>query len=231
MSHIATPTPDHAAGQPSPAANHPEPVTPETPNPSTGPRTEAGKAVSSRNAVKHNLCSTRLTGTDLEEFQELRAKLEEEWGPATETEHLLLDQMALGQWRMDRALSLELSAFNNEQLDEKLLTLALRYRTTAERAFYKSLSELQQLRKARHDEALKAAELEEKEREAAVHQALDRLCFAPIAGARQFVLQNNPPAPPISSRPDPETLKTRFEAQLRELDANGLHRPRIANCA
>jgi hypothetical protein len=100
---------------------------------STGPRTEAGKAVSSRNAVKHNLCSKSLTGADLEQFLEIRARFDEEWQPATETENLLLDQMALSQWRMDRALSLELNAFDNDHIDEKLLALALRYRTTAPR--------------------------------------------------------------------------------------------------
>ena len=82
-------------------------------NPSTGPRTEAGKAVSARNAVKHNLCSKRLTGTDLDELNAIRAKLDDEWEPSTETERMLLDQMALSQWRMDRALSLELHAFDD----------------------------------------------------------------------------------------------------------------------
>lgn len=98
-------------------------------NASTGPRTEAGKAVSSRNAVKHNLCSKRLVGTDLEELNAIRAKLDDEWEPSTETERMLLDQMALSQWRMDRALSLELTAFDDENIDPALLALALRYRT------------------------------------------------------------------------------------------------------
>src|SRR5689334_25438317 len=95
------------------------------PNSSTGPRTEAGKAVSSRNAVKHNLCSKRLTGTDLEELNAIRARLYDEWNPGTQTERMLLDQMALSQWRMDRALSLELNAFDDEHIDPALLALAL----------------------------------------------------------------------------------------------------------
>src|SRR6185312_14366541 len=81
------------------------------PNASTGPRTDEGKAVSSRNAVKHNLCSTRLTGADLDQLNAIRAKLDDEWEPSTETERMLLAQMALSQWRIDRALSLELHAF------------------------------------------------------------------------------------------------------------------------
>jgi hypothetical protein len=147
----------------------------------TGPRTEAGKAISSRNAVKHNLCSKSLTGADLEQFLEIRARLDEEWEPATETENLLLDQMALSQWRMDRALSLELSAFDNDHIDDKLLALALRYRTAAERSFYKALSELQRLRASLRDDAIRREKLDAMEREAAVHREMERLCFAPIA--------------------------------------------------
>jgi hypothetical protein len=181
----------------------------ESPNPSTGPRTEAGKSISSRNAVKHNLCSKSLTGSDLEEFQAIRGSLDDEWEPATETENLLLDQMALSQWRMDRALSLELNAFDNDHLDEKLL--ALRYRTTAERSFYKALTELQRLRKTTREDTLRQQQTDEQEREDAAIAALDRLCFAPIARAPQFVSQN-PPAPRL--QPDPEAVKAYFESLL-----------------
>jgi hypothetical protein len=170
---------------------------------STGPRTEAGKAVSSRNAVKHNLCSKRLTGTDLDEFNAIRAKFENEWEPSTETEKLLLDQMALSQWRMDRALSLEMNAFDDDHIDQQLLALALRYRTTAERSFYKALSELQRLRKNIQEDALRQQTIDEQDREAEVTAALDRLCFAPIARSPQFVSQNTHPAamkPPAGSQ-------------------------------
>ncbi|MGA8598645.1 MAG: hypothetical protein WB676_28335, partial [Bryobacteraceae bacterium] len=84
------------------------------PGVSTGPTSDDGKAVSSRNAVKHNLCSKKLTGSDLEELNEIRARLDNDWEPQTETERMLLAQMALSQWRMDRALSLELAAFDQE---------------------------------------------------------------------------------------------------------------------
>jgi hypothetical protein len=179
---------------------------PNSPNSSTGPRTEAGKAASSRNAVKHNLCAKRLTGTDLEELNAIRAKLENEWEPATETERMLLDQMALNQWRMDRALSLELNAFDEDHIDEKLLALALRYRTTAERSFYKALSELQRLRKTMREDALRQQKIDEQDREAAVTAALDRLCFAPIAGAPQFVSQNVAAATTRGQIPVPRSI-------------------------
>ena len=91
---------------------------------STGPCTEAGKAASSRNAVKHNLCSTRLTGADLEQLNAIRARLDSDWPPSTQTERMLLDQMALSQWRMERALSLELVAFDDTHIDQAMLALA-----------------------------------------------------------------------------------------------------------
>jgi hypothetical protein len=158
------------------------------PNASTGPRTEEGKAVSSRNAVKHNLCSKRLTGSDLEEFQALRSQLEEEWAPQTETERLLLDQMALCQWRIDRALSLELNALDDDHLDPALLALALRYRTTAERGFYKALAELHKLRAVIRENLIRQRKEEERQYKA----ALDYLCYAPIGAPLppQFVSQN-----------------------------------------
>jgi hypothetical protein len=185
----------------------------DTPNASTGPRTEAGKAASSRNAVKHNLCSTRLTGADLEQLNDIRAKLDDEWTPSTETERMLLEQMALSQWRMDRALSLELNAFDDEHIDPALLALALRYRTTAERGFYKALAELQRLRITMRQDAMR----QQKQDEADIHAQMERLCFAPIAGAPQFVSQNRPTAPSATyPEPDVDRLKAFLESQINK---------------
>jgi hypothetical protein len=179
-------------------------------NPSTGPRTETGKAVSARNAVKHNLCSQRLTGTDLNQLNAIRAKLDDEWEPSTETERMLLDQMALSQWRMDRALSLELHAFDDTHIDPQLLALALRYRTTAERSFYKALAELQRLRKTMREDSNR----DEQAQEAAMHSEMERLCFAPIAGAPQFVSQNTLGAHSVRPQPDYDGLKAFLDSKI-----------------
>jgi hypothetical protein len=177
----------------------PCPETPAAESASTGPRTEAGKAVSSRNAVKHNLCSKRLTGADLEELDAIRAKLDDEWEPQTETERMLLAQMALSQWRMDRALSLELAAFDGETIDPALLALALRYRTTAERSFYKALSELQRLRTVIRQDAIRQQKAEDQQYPADLTAALDYLCYAPIGAPPppQFVSQNHSAVPNV----------------------------------
>lgn len=169
---------------------------------STGPRTAEGKAVSSRNAVKHNLCSARLTGADLDELNAIRAKLDDEWEPQTETERMLLAQMALSQWRIDRALSLELQAFNDETLDPALLALALRYRTAAERAFYKALSELQRLRTAIREDARRT----ERDEQKALEREIDQWINTPFTAApRQFVSQT----PSAASSGSPADLSSR----------------------
>ncbi len=178
-------------------------ITPPTPvaepGVSTGPTSDNGKAISSRNAVKHNLCSKNLTGADLEELNEIRAKLDNEWEPQTETERMLLAQMALSQWRMDRALSLELSAFDNDSLDPAALALALRYRTTAERSFYKALAELQRVQALISRNAERDKKEAEDEEEEAVQHEIERLIMAPFAPMPKFVSQNNAQKEPEAS--------------------------------
>ena len=205
---------DQAPPSPSQDASSPAADLAAHPNTSTGPRTEAGKAVSSRNAVKHNLCSQRLTGSDLDELNSIQARLNDEWEPGTETERMLLDQMALSQWRIDRALSLELAAFDDTHIDQPLLALALRYRTAAERSFYKALAELQRLRTAIREDAIRQLKQDEKENEAAIHREMERLCFAPIAGAHQFVSQNEQPTASALPQPDYDALRAYLNAQI-----------------
>jgi hypothetical protein len=164
-----------------------EPVTPLRVN-STGPITPEGKAISSRNAVRHGLCARKLTGADLEELNAVRARLDLEWEPSTETENILLQQMALSQWRLERALELEISALDGP-LDPAALALALRYRTSAERGFYKALAELQRLRTAMHEDALCQARIE-KEQETAALRRLEAQILGPVFPPSQFVSQN-----------------------------------------
>jgi len=76
---------------------------------STGPRTAAGKVVSSRNALKHGLFAEELLlqSEDVEEFQYFRAALICEWSPVGPTEELLVDRMVACTWRLRRALRAE----------------------------------------------------------------------------------------------------------------------------
>ena len=82
---------------------------------SRGPITAAGKARSSRNAVKHGL---RSAGIFLEElppdFAEESRKLIGSMNPATPLERDLAQDIALASYRLDRIARLEAGVFNAE---------------------------------------------------------------------------------------------------------------------
>jgi hypothetical protein len=123
----------------------------------TGPRTAAGKAISSRNAFKHGLASSQLIieGEDLAEFESLEAALLDEHAPATPTETLLVKDLAKFYWLKDRAMRFQAIAFNitAPHLDKMAapidLSVLLRYQIANERAFYKALKTLQVTQKER----------------------------------------------------------------------------------
>jgi len=79
---------------------------------STGPRTAAGKARSSKNASTHQIfCRDAVVeGESGELFQALRTALIAEHQPQTITELFLVDRMAAGMWRLGRVQSAEMLA-------------------------------------------------------------------------------------------------------------------------
>jgi hypothetical protein len=127
------------------------PASPDKPGHSTGPRTPHGKLVSSRNAFKHGLASSELivAGECREHFESLLENLLEEHQPANVTEDLLVRQMAQSFWLSQRALRLQNSCFSDDGVDTHKLALFIRYQTTHERAFHKSLTVLMHVRKER----------------------------------------------------------------------------------
>jgi hypothetical protein len=114
-----------------------------------GPRTPEGKAISSRNSLKHGLASGQIliNGEDPAAYQALLAGLLAEHRPATPTEHMLVGEMAQSYWLMQRAIRLQNDCFLAPEVDTARLALFLRYRTTYERAFYKALNTLSKLKK------------------------------------------------------------------------------------
>ena len=76
---------------------------------STGPRTAAGKAVSSRNATKHGLLSSQvvLENEDRQELDSLRRDLAAQLSPVGALEELLVDRIVEGFWRLGRAARVE----------------------------------------------------------------------------------------------------------------------------
>ena len=119
---------------------------------STGPKTETGKAASSHNHLSHGLTGTAFTILDWEDpsaFTDLSARLELEHKPATITEEILIQKMAQHYWLTQRAIALQATCFNSDIAPddpEKQLALYLRYQTTHDRAFHKSLSHFLKLR-------------------------------------------------------------------------------------
>lgn len=96
---------------------------------STGPKTPLGKLASSRNSTKHGLTSGQLIipGEDPAEFDSLVAALLEDHQPAGETEELLVTEMAQSHWLAQRAIRLQNGCFRETGVDEKGLSLFLRF--------------------------------------------------------------------------------------------------------
>lgn len=119
---------------------------------STGPTTEEGKAASSKNNLRHGFTGAFaiMPWEKQEEFNTLLDELRAEHQPATITETLLVEKMAQSYWLSQRAIKLQqISCFHDETDSperEKQLALYLRYQTTHDRVFHKSLSDLLKVR-------------------------------------------------------------------------------------
>jgi hypothetical protein len=74
---------------------------------STGPKTEDGKAISSKNNLRHGFTGAFmiLPWEKQEEFDTLLAGLRAEHDPATITETLLVEKMAQSYWLSQRAVN------------------------------------------------------------------------------------------------------------------------------
>src|SRR5262245_23724792 len=76
---------------------------------STGPKSDAGKARSRMNALRHGFSSQQivLEGEDADQFDALRAQLEAEFDPNSVVERELVDRLATSLWRLRRVPVLE----------------------------------------------------------------------------------------------------------------------------
>jgi hypothetical protein len=131
---------------------------------STGPKSPEGKEISSRNATRHGLAGvfTVLPHENPEDFNDLAARLRDEFQPETENENFLVDQMIQSRCRLLRIQRLEALAFEqiltepggNSDPDARILAAMYssgnaldklhRYTAAAERSYYKALHELRQ---------------------------------------------------------------------------------------
>ena len=121
---------------------------------STGPVTDAGKAISAQNNFRHGLTGAFcvLPDENVDEFNQLHTDLSEEHRPTTATESVLVNDMARHYWLYQRALRLQEGCFAADLTagaTQNQLNLFLRYATTHERAFRRALADLLKLRKER----------------------------------------------------------------------------------
>jgi hypothetical protein len=124
---------------------------------STGPITEAGKAISSRNNFRHGLTQTEgniilLESESKDEYNQALTDFLNEWEPATPTERDLVERMAGRQWLRRRAMKLQqyyLSPGDGQIMDLPNFGLYRRYESLHERAYNKALGDLIRLRSLR----------------------------------------------------------------------------------
>ena len=145
---------------------------------STGPKTPEGRDAVRLNGLKHGLASDILVlpGESAADFERLLESLEAEHQPATPTEVLLVRQMAMASWRLQRLIHMEAAHYrirrdNLERFFEKYYTDLTeparqaiiasgddtlinfsRYEARLERSFHKGLTALQRLRAERKKE-------------------------------------------------------------------------------
>ncbi|MGO9897921.1 MAG: hypothetical protein ACLPX8_27355 [Bryobacteraceae bacterium] len=84
-------------------------ATKRNPNGATGPKTPAGKAVSSMNALRSGLyaCTTILPGEDKAEFYRLHGGIQPFYEPENPPQQKLVDEMAALEWKIWRVELIE----------------------------------------------------------------------------------------------------------------------------
>ena len=181
---------------------------------STGPKTEAGKNNSSRNAVAHGLTATQLLLSTEEqaEFDDMREAMLEHCGPATRYEWILFEDTVRAHWLWTRAQCAHTAFLDaviqaEQKADPKLtaaaalarvftddkharrLRLLMRYVSAAERTFRTAMKELERVVTVR-------ARIEANERYAA------KLCAQQETEEIGFVSEISPePGDPAASVP------------------------------
>ena len=116
---------------------------------STGPRTEAGKATSSRNALRHGLtAATKLLPTeDPAELQVLTEAMFNDFKPLNATETALLFDLVDFEWRLRRAAAYEAKILSADAPDFKALNNMSLHAARIKRQFSATLKELQNLQR------------------------------------------------------------------------------------
>jgi hypothetical protein len=215
---------------------------------STGPRSEEGKARSSRNALRHGLCSKSVLfeSEDLDTFESQLAALAEQWQPVgPEEEHYLL-AMHMAMWRSRRAYYMEAGVFRGSvefnrkrrqpekdgdwlgggfsKRDEGLvLSRMARYTKSLQRELRDARAALRECQAQRREDEQRLAE----------QQALEKMNESkPISGAGWPVAQPNPADSDAERLPETTPIASGEDAHpdylLASPDADDSRDPAVA---
>ena len=160
------------------------------------PRTEEGKAASSRNALRHGLTSAQviLPGENPAELESLRDSLFEAHQPAPGLETVLLDQVVQCLWRLNRARRIELEALEADLTapDDAApagLDKILRYTAAIERELHRALHDFNAMQATRAKTGVAAQKSElvarkqaAKDQTAKLEKAICDYIYAPMPG-------------------------------------------------
>jgi hypothetical protein len=130
------------------------PISQSAPGHATGPRTEAGKGVSSLNAIKHGLtrpasCMLFLRGEDSSGYDRLILQFNEQFVPMTGAERECIREIVDSLWLVRRARDLQTFVLDQAGFDPHILALYLRYETAHQRAHNAAIKTLFALQKDR----------------------------------------------------------------------------------
>ena len=112
---------------------------------STGPRTEEGKAISSRNSLRHGLTAMTvlLPGEDPAEFQALYDGMHRDFNPLNTTETSLVLELIDLSWRLRRAPVFEARILSSDNPDMKALNNMSLHAARLKRQYSTTLKEFQ----------------------------------------------------------------------------------------
>jgi len=116
---------------------------------STGPRTEAGKAKSARNALRHGVypMAKLIPGEDPQELDALTKGMLEDLNPLNTHETELVNQLIDFQWRLRRVTNEEARILSAEPPDYKALNNISLHGARLKRQYSAGLKEFQNLHK------------------------------------------------------------------------------------
>ena len=114
---------------------------------STGPRTDAGKAASSQNALKFGFTAKTilLPGEDEAAYRKMCEGMFERFAPAAAPEQELVQLLCDTQWRLQRCGRIEAAILSAEAPDFKALDIMSRHEARLKKQYSTTLKEAQEL--------------------------------------------------------------------------------------